>query len=151
MTSTTESELPHSAVIGPFFFTRITLTLLVAALCAGCGSAVPPAEADEDRVTLTYICTETGAVERGPQQAWPYLNRATGKPTFVLHLFSPQAGRWIPVPPPTAMGGNPLAMRCPQTGGPLSTEGPEPSSATLRKTTGGRSVGSSAVRANVGK
>jgi hypothetical protein len=151
MTSTTGSDLPPSTRFGRLAFTRITLTLLVAALCAGCGNSVPPAEADEDRVTLTYICTETGAVERGPQQAWPYLNPATGKTTFVLHLYSPQAGRWIPVPPPTAMGGNPLAMRCPQTGGPLSTEGPEPSSATLRKSTGGRSVSSPAVRANVGK
>jgi hypothetical protein len=155
MTSTTANKAGCRDAFGATVGAVVRGFWLAAAVCfgggSGCGSGTAPVEADEDRVVLTYICTETGTVERGPQRVWPYLNPATGRESFVLHLYSPQAQRWVPVPPPKVVGGNPLAMRCPKTGGPLSTEGPEPSSRTVQKSTGQKATGQPAGRVTVGK
>ena len=106
--------------------------MLAVAVLSGCGEAESEGEFDNrPEPAFTYICVETGAVDEGGARTWPYRNPATGRDTFMLHLYSEGAKRWFPVPPPGPGRGNPMSTPCPKTGQPMSAVGPKPSKANV--------------------
>ena len=108
------------------------MCVLAVVVLSGCGGGDAEDEfANRPAPALTYICVETGAVEEGGARTWPYRNPATGRDTFLLHLYSEGAKRWFPVPPPGPGRGNPMSTPCPKTGQPMSAVGPKPTKANV--------------------
>lgn len=62
---------------------------------------------------ITFICTETGTLSRGPRTETPALNPALGRATLVQALYCPECRKWIPMPPPAVRQRQPLGPICP--------------------------------------
>lgn len=48
---------------------------------------------------VTYVCTETKEVVRGPVQPEPALNPKTGRRTLMRAVYATQTQQWVPAPP----------------------------------------------------
>ncbi|RPI85232.1 MAG: hypothetical protein EHM42_06880 [Planctomycetaceae bacterium] len=63
-------------------------------------------------VEITFICTETGALSRGPRVETPALNPALGRATLVQALYCPKCQKWVPMPPAAVLERMPLGPVC---------------------------------------
>ena len=72
---------------------------------------------------VTYICTESKQISKGPWRPTPALNPATGRATLVIAFYCPECKGWKPGPP-SIPNRPPIQPRCPEHDIPLERDGP---------------------------
>ena len=78
----------------------------------------------EESDEITFLCTETGAVTRGPWAATPAVNPQTGRKTLQQGMYCSLCHKWYPAPPPEMARQTPRGPSCPVDNSALSTDGP---------------------------
>lgn len=59
-----------------------------------------------DKADVTYLCTETKEVVRGPAQPEPAVNPKTGRRTLVRAMYANATQQWVQAPSEQAMRQN---------------------------------------------
>ena len=83
---------------------------------------------DAKETQITYICTETNEITKGPWQQTPAVNPVSGKRTLMVAFYCQECKAWLPGPPPPP-DRPPVWPRCPVHKTPLDREPLEPEAA----------------------